>query len=131
MTEMKLKILCIEDDEDTCDLLTFVFKIAGYEIKSCSQADCLKLIHEEKFSAIVLDNYFDGLSGVEICREIRSFDRITPVIFLSGEVRPAEIDKAMAAGANAYLTKPTDFEKLVSTTTKLIEQSQMLAQAEN
>ncbi len=131
MTQTKLKILCIEDDEDTCDLLTFVFKNAGYEIKSCSQTDCLKLIHEENFSAIVLDNYFHGLSGVEICREIRSFDRITPVIFLSGEVRQAEIDKAMAAGANAYLTKPIDFEKVVPTTTKLIEQSQIFAQAEN
>lgn len=131
MTETKLKILCIEDDEDTCELLTFVFKDAGYEIKSCSQADCLKLIHEERFAAIVLDNYFDGLSGIEICREIRSFDRITPVIFLSGEVRQMEIDKAMAAGANAYLTKPADFEKLVQTTAKLIKQSQTLAPAEN
>jgi CheY-like chemotaxis protein len=33
-----------------------------------------------------------------------------------------KIDKAMAAGANAYLTKPNDFEKLVPTTIKLIEQ---------
>jgi len=131
MTEMKLKILCIEDDEDTCDLVTFVFKDAGYEIESCGQADCLKLIHEEKFSAFVLDNHFHGLSGVDICREIRSFDQITPVIFLSGEVRQVEIEKAMAAGANAYLTKPTDFEKLVPTAIKLIEQFQMVAKTEN
>jgi len=131
MTETNSKILCIEDDEDTCDLVTFVFKDAGYEIKSCGQTECLKLIHEDKFSAIVLDNYFDGLNGVDICRQIRSFDQITPVIFLSGEVRKTEIDKAMAAGANAYLTKPTDFEKLVPTTIKLIEQSQTLSKTEN
>jgi DNA-binding response OmpR family regulator len=128
MTETKLEILCIEDDEDTCELVTFVFKDAGFEIESCGQTDCLKLIHEEKFSAIILDNYFDGMSGVEICQEIRSFDQITPVIFLSGEVREAEIDKAMAAGANAYLTKPIDFEKLVPTTIKLIEQSKTQAE---
>lgn len=127
MTDPKLKILCIEDDEDTCDLLTFVFNDAGYEVTSCSQTDCLKLIHEEKFSAIILDNYFDGLSGIEICREIRSIDETTPVIFLSGEARQSEIDKAMATGANEYLIKPNDFEKLVPTTIKLIEQSQILA----
>ena len=131
MTETNSKILCIEDDEDTCDLVTYVFKDAGYEIKSCGQTECLKIIHEKKFSAIVLDNYFDGKSGVDICRQIRSFDQITPVIFLSGEVRKTEIDKAMAAGANAYLTKPTDFEKLVPTTIKLIEQSQTLSKTEN
>ncbi len=131
MTETKSKILCIEDDEDTCFLLAFVFKQADCEVESCSQTSCLKLIHEEKFSAIILDNYFDGLSGIEICQEIRSFDQITPVIFLSGEVRKTEIDKAMAAGANAYLTKPSDFEKLVPTTIKFIEQAQTLGKTQN
>jgi DNA-binding response OmpR family regulator len=123
MTETKSKILCIEDDEDTCHLLTYVFKQVDCEVESCSQTKCLKLIHEETFSAIILDNYFDGLSGIEICQEIRSFDQITPVIFLSGEARQAEIDKALATGANAYLIKPNDFEKLVPTTIKLIEHS--------
>lgn len=127
MKEIKSKILCIEDDEDTCDLVTFVFNQAGYEIKSCSQTDCLEHIHEDKFLAIILDNYFDGLSGINICEEIRSFDQTTPIIFLSGEARQAEIDKAMAAGANAYLIKPTDFEKLVPTAIKCIEQYQTLA----
>ncbi len=123
MTETKSKILCIEDDEDTCHLLTYVFKQVDCEVESCSQTKCLKLIHEETFSAIILDNYFDGLSGIEICQEIRSFDQITPVIFLSGEARQAEIDKALATGANAYLIKPNDFEKLVPTTIKHIEHS--------
>lgn len=127
MKELKSKILCIEDDEDTCDLVTFVFNQAGYEIKSCSQTDCLEHTHKEKFLAIILDNYFDGLSGINICEEIRSFDQTTPIIFLSGEARQAEIDKAMAAGANAYLIKPTDFEKLVPTAIKCIEQYQTLA----
>ena len=127
MTDTKSKILCIEDDEDTCHLVTFVFNDAGYEVETCSQTDCLKLIHEEKFLAIILDNYFDGLSGIEICRQIRSFDSTTPIIFLSGEARQAEIDKALAAGANDYLVKPGDFEKLVSITIKFIEESQTLS----
>jgi len=123
MTKSKSKILCIEDDEDTCDLITFVFKQAGCEVESCGQTECLKLIHEEKFSAIILDNYFDGIRGTEICQEIRSLDKTTPIIFLSGETRQSEIDKALAAGANAYLVKPNDFEKLLPTTIKFIEQS--------
>ncbi len=121
MTEPKLKILCIEDDKDTCELITFVFKQAGYEVKTCSQLDCLELIHKEKFSAIILDNHFIEKSGVDICQELRSFDQATPVVFFSGEARETEIDKALTAGANAYLVKPNDFEKLVPTTIKLIE----------
>ena len=125
MNDSKSKILCIEDDKDTCDLVTFVFKQAGYEIKSCGQTECLKLIHEEKFSAIILDNYFDGMSGTEICLKIRDFDQTTPIIFLSGEARQAEIDKAIAAGANAYLIKPNDFERLTDTVIKFIEENRI------
>lgn len=127
MEQNNLRILCIEDDEDTCELVTFVFKQQGYNVESCSHTDCLTLIHKEKFLAIILDNYFIGKSGVDICREIRSSDQITPIIFFSGEVRQTEIDKALAAGANRYLTKPNDFDKLVPTTIELVETSQAFA----
>lgn len=124
MKQNNLTILCIEDDEDTCNLVTFVFEQEGCKVEACSETECLKLLREEKFSAIILDNYFIEISGVEICQELRSFDKTTPVIFFSGESRQTEIDKALAAGANTYLVKPNDFEKLVPTTIKLIEESQ-------
>ena len=124
MSQNQLKILCIEDDKDTCELLTFVLDQAGYEVTSCTQKDCLELIHKEKFLAIILDNYFDGLRGTDICQEIRAIDQTIPVIFFSGEVRQTEIEKAMSVGASAYLLKPQDFEKLVPTAIKLINESQ-------
>jgi DNA-binding response OmpR family regulator len=89
--------------------------------------DCLKLIHEEKFLAFILDNWFEGTSGVDICKEIRSFDTDTPIIFCSGEARQSEINKALAAGANAYLVKPIDFEALTVTVTKLIQEQKELS----
>ena len=121
MTDSNKYILCVEDDADTCELVTFVFEQAGYKVVACSTEDCLKVIHEEKFLAIILDNHFVGVSGINICRELRRFDKTTPIIFLSGEARPDEIDKALAAGANAYLLKPNDFDKLVPTAIKFIE----------
>lgn len=124
MKDLDKKILCIEDDEDTCDLITFVFEQAGYKVTACSREDCLKIIHEEKFLAIILDNYFVKTSGINICQELRNFDKTTPIVFFSGEVREEEIDKALAAGANIYLKKPNDFENLVPATLRLIEESQ-------
>ena len=121
------KILCIEDDEDACQLVTFVFQQEGYEVESCSEKDCLKLIHEEKFLAVILDNYFVDMSGINICKELRSFDSVTPVVFFSGEARQVEIDKAISAGADTYLVKPNDFEKLVPVTINLIKNSQLTA----
>jgi two-component system chemotaxis response regulator CheY len=125
MKQHTLPILCIEDDEDTCNLVTFVFEQEGYKVEACSQTDCLKKLREEKFAAVILDNYFVGIRGLDICQELRSFDKTTPVVFFSGEARQSEIDKALAAGANIYLVKPSDFEKLVPTTIRLIEESQV------
>lgn len=118
-------ILCIEDDEDTCNLMRFVFEQEGFKVTTCSAEDCLKVVEKKLFSAIILDNYFGDLNGVDICREVRKLHPATPIVFFSGEVRQQERNKALAAGANAYLIKPDDFEKLVETTLRLIEKSQV------
>lgn len=123
--QLNRTILCIEDDEDTCTLVRFVFEQEDFQVTTCSAKDCLKIVEKESFSAIILDNYFGDLSGVDICREIRNLHSTTPIIFFSGEVRPSEKNKALSAGANAYLIKPDDFEKLVETARQLIEKSQI------
>lgn len=122
--QAKNTILCIEDDEDTCTLMRFVFEQEGFIVTTCSAEDCLKIVERETFSAIILDNYFGALDGVDICRQIRNFHPSTPIIFFSGEVRQTEREKAFAAGADAYLIKPDDFEKLVETTLGLIRKAQ-------
>jgi CheY-like chemotaxis protein len=127
MNEERKSILCIEDDKDTCDLLSFVFQQKGYKVDSCGQTDCLPRVRQEKFLAFILDNYFDGIKGTEISQEIRSFDQVTPIIFFSGEARKAEIEKALATGANAYLIKPNDFEKLAETVISLIQETELTA----
>lgn len=121
--QAKHSILCIEDDEDTCTLMRFVFEQEGFAVTTCSVEDCLKIVERESFSAIILDNYFGDLNGIDICREIRKVHRTIPIIFFSGEVRQSERQKALSAGASAYLIKPDDFEKLVDTTLNLIKNS--------
>lgn len=123
MNQSSSAILCVDDDRDNRELLAFVFEQEGFEVKTCGTiSDCLFQAKETIFSAIVLDNHFRKTNGVEICREIRWFDPITPIIFYSGEARQSEIEKALAAGANAYLVKPKDFERLTETVSKLIKE---------
>lgn len=115
-------ILCIDDDADTRELIKFKFRLADYQVTACSTAEeGLRQAGKGGFGAIILDNRFKDSSGERICREIRVFDPLVPIVFFSGETRPQEIDKAFAAGANAYLIKPNDFEKLTETVIDLIE----------
>lgn len=115
------KILCVEDDKDTCELLTYIFAQIGYEVRTCSQDDCLKTLRQESFQAIILNNFYMGQTGAQMTREIKDFDSSMPVIFLSGESRLAEIDKVMQAGANAYFVKPGGLERLLDAVVEMIE----------
>jgi two-component system cell cycle response regulator DivK len=122
MEHSKQEILCIDDDNDTCELVAFMFKQKGYNVISCVNADeGLLRARRKEFGAIILDNRFHGSDGTTICEEIRSFDEATPIIFFTGEARLKEKEKALAAGANGYLIKPNDLEKLTDTIINFIE----------
>ncbi len=122
MKQSNRTVFVCDDNADTCELITFAFQLKGYQVISCDNLEeCLSQARQKNFQAIILDNRFGQTSSLEVCKEIRGFDSGVPIVFFSGEVRDAEIDKALMAGANAYLVKPNDFEKLVPTTLELIE----------
>jgi two-component system response regulator CpxR len=105
----KHHILCIEDDQDTCEMLTIALQPAGYEVISAHTAtEALRKASIGDFAALLLDTNLPDISGIELCKQIRSFDNATPIIFYSGEARPEMIEEAMKAGAQAYLKKPID-----------------------
>jgi DNA-binding response OmpR family regulator len=124
MEKFEQTILCIDDHDDTCQLIEYMFKEADYEVTSCMTADeGLEKAERGIYSAIILDNWLSETTGVDVCRKIRIFDTTTPIIFFSGEARPKEKQKAINAGANEYLVKPDDLENLTQTVINLIEKS--------
>lgn len=109
-------ILCIEDDEDCRALLAYILENEGFQVESCSTSEKgLKLAKESRFSAIVLDHRLTEISGVEICRQIRAYDKQTPIIFYTASAYPKDREAGLAAGANDYLVKPMDFGRIAKT----------------
>ena len=93
------RILCIEDDKDTCELLSFL--LSEYDFKFVhSPKEILPLIETERFDLYILDNWLPGTSGVELCRKIRALNETVPVIFTSGSSHKKDIQAAFDAGAN-------------------------------
>jgi DNA-binding response OmpR family regulator len=124
MTDIKT-ILCVEDDKDSCELLQLIFENEGFKVVSCStSAEGLQMAKQNSFAAIILDNRLADISGVEICRQIRIYDKQTPIIFYSGSAYPKDKKEGLEAGANDYLVKPNDFDNLVQTTITLIKESE-------
>ena len=124
MTQAKQTIFVCDDNDDAAELIKYVFKLRGYEVESCDNLeDCLTGALEKNFQAIILDNRFGHVSSLEVSRQIRESNPSVPIIFYSAEARQSEIDKALATGADVYLVKPLDFEKLTETVIGFIERA--------
>lgn len=120
------RILCVEDDRDTCEVLRFV--MIDYDFTTVSSfAAAEVLIDSEKFDIYVLDNWLPDGSGVELCEKIRQISPALPIIFTSAIGQRQDIDLAMNAGADRYLVKPYEPETLVQTVKELLNKSNELA----
>ena len=114
MSTPNLRILYSEDDPDSREIVCLILAKECFEI-ICpdSSQDVLRIASEQKFDAHLLDSWTPSMSGVELCKRIKEFDAHTPIIFYSAAAFQGDKDEALAAGAQAYVTKPSSVEELV------------------
>jgi len=107
-------LLCVDDDRDTCEMLTLLLSHAGYEVEhALSVGDGLAKARRGGFDLILLDWSFEDGTGLDLCRQIRAFESRTPIIFYTGEMDKNAIEMAISAGAQEYLVKPVAVESLL------------------
>lgn len=117
------RILCIDDDSDSCELIRLMLQKsnADYRITSASSSsEALSLAATRRFDLYLLDYRLAGRSGIEVCRTLRLTDIDTPIIFFTAEAHARERQEAMQAGADAYLIKPNDLKNLTETVKRLL-----------
>jgi DNA-binding response OmpR family regulator len=114
-------ILYVEDDEDTCDLVTRVLAMHNYKVVAAENCDdAFILARSNQFDLYLIDNWMAECSGIDLCRKLREFDPLTPVLFYSGAAYESDKQQAFAAGAQAYLVKPVDIDELIEQVSRLI-----------
>jgi CheY-like chemotaxis protein len=74
---------------------------------------------------ILVDNWMPGLSGQELTRAVRTFNKSTPILFYSGAAFESDKQQARDAGAQGYLVKPTGMSELVEEVAKLIAEAKI------
>jgi DNA-binding response OmpR family regulator len=115
------RVLCVDDDEDTCTMLCGLLGLIDCQATTAATAaQALELIAHSRFDLYLLDNWLPGGSGVELCRKIRRADAYTPIVFYSGAGLDSEREEALAAGAQVYLVKPGGAAALVETVRRLL-----------
>lgn len=107
-----LRVLVVDDDRDTLELLDAILTTAGVEV-SCavSVAQAFELLVANRPNVIISDIEMPHENGHSFLRNLRSVldedGGQTPAIALSGRTQPADRERGLASGFNLYLTKPT------------------------
>jgi DNA-binding response OmpR family regulator len=117
------RILSVEDDDDTAAMISGLLGLINCEVVVASSfAEAVDKITTEQFDLHLLDNWLPGGSGTELCRKIREIDQTTPIVLYTGAAYDSDRQEALEAGAQAYLVKPADIDKLVETVKRLLAQ---------
>ena len=114
---LKARILIVEDEASQLAVLEYNLTSAGYEaVKATDGQEALQLIDEQMPDLILLDWMLPGISGIEICRQlkVRKDTQAVPIIMLSA--RSEEVDKVrgLETGADDYLQKPYGIKELLA-----------------
>ncbi|MDT4891610.1 MAG: two-component system, OmpR family, response regulator RegX3 [Pseudonocardiales bacterium] len=108
------RVLVVEDEESFSDALSYMLRREGYEVEVAGTGpDALSAFDRGGADLVLLDLMLPGLSGTEVCRELRQRSHV-PIIMLTA--RDSEVDKVVGLelGADDYVTKPFSSRELVA-----------------
>jgi len=120
-----LRFLVVEDSPTMRQLIRFTLKrLSGIEVvEACDGVDGLKKLSSGVVDLIITDinmPIMDGLKLVSLVRSNQSFQKI-PIIIITTEGAQEDKERALALGANAYITKPVQAASLLSTVRELLK----------
>ena len=125
-------ILYVEDDQDTRELVTYVLATSNYEVVAAANYDAALLLARTKdFDLYLIDNWMSGGSGIDLCKQLREFSPLTPILFYSGAAYERDKQQAFAAGAQAYLVKPAENNELIAEVFRIISAASTTEAAAN
>jgi two-component system CheB/CheR fusion protein len=118
----KPRALVVDDAPDVTEMISLLLQYAGYEVVTVySGQQALDAARSNAFDVIVSDIGMPGMNGYELAEQLRGFDsyRATPMIAVTGFSMYDDRDRALAAGFNAFLTKPVNPRDLISLVERL------------
>lgn len=114
---MAKKIIIVDDDKATRDMLQTALELEGFEVRQAVNG--LRLVSSlrvDKPDLILLDVMMSWIDGIDLCKSIKRNDefRHIPLIFISAKKGEDDLRKGFDAGCIDYFTKPLDLDRLMS-----------------
>lgn len=115
-SEPKIKLLIVDDDEDTQKMLLFTLKRRGFEVISeTNPVEAFKKLEEIKAEVLLLDLMMPGMSGFEFLRHLQKHPLYGKIKVLVGSARNFEKDRisVLEEGAHDFIAKPYNINELI------------------
>lgn len=111
---MGKQVLVVDDEASARQVLEAMLVSSGYDVKTASGAEeALDIIAREDINVIFLDLKLFGVSGIELCREIRKRRPLAIIHAITGWAALYEIEECREAGFDDFFTKPVNLEVLL------------------
>jgi DNA-binding response OmpR family regulator len=110
-------ILIADDDPDIRDLVAFKLEQAGFDVVAVEDGlSALSATRADPPDLVVLDVMMPGMSGIDVCRELRASEATAtlPIILLTARAQEGDVEVGFGAGADDYIVKPFSPRELVS-----------------
>ncbi|SRR5258706_2215722 len=124
MNQPDFRILCIDDDANTCNWIRIMLR--GSKVNASittveTGREAFDLVSSKDFDLCILEYALPDMTGVQLCSLIRQMGSDVPMMFFTAMNRPIDRQRAFASGADAYLCKPDDLDRFVSSVIRLLE----------
>jgi len=119
-------ILLVDDEPSIRETVSFILEMEGYRVVTAENGDdALEQIRRLQPPVVLLDAMMPRRDGFDVCRTVKSDPKLasTKIVMLTALGQKADQERAMAAGADFYMTKPFDEEDLLALLGRLTRES--------
>ena len=115
MTQNKLKVAVVDDDESFASAIERRFRLLGFEVSTYSSAEAfLDSTTLPRPDCLVLDIQLGGMSGLDLQRKLGELGVQVPIIFVTAQDSPTVLKEAEQAGCSAFFLKPVPTKLLLA-----------------
>jgi DNA-binding response OmpR family regulator len=110
-----VKILLVEDDEHTCELVSATLEAHRYAVDVVTDGEAgLEMALQWPYDLMLLDVMLPRLNGIEVCRRLRSKSCQTPILILTTRGASEDVIAGLDAGADDYVVKSCEPDQLMA-----------------
>ncbi len=119
-----MNILVVEDETRVAEFIQRGLKSEGWAVTVASDGETgLELLEQDSFDAVVLDLMLPGISGQDVCRQVRARNDSTPILMLTALGNLENRVAGLRLGADDYLSKPFKFDELLARIEALVRRA--------